>query len=133
MLDQIPTIPFSYAGVGELHVVALAGQYNVTWPITFQGVPARGIMHFLGSIIGVLLLILLLSLLSVLGLSNTMGIGTPIGVTEIATALTLLLQFFCFSSALRVRQSSSFIASSTFFNLKVNSVTFWFSCRVQAS
>lgn len=102
ILDQIPTIPFSYSGVGNLNLVGLSGQHNFTWPVQFNGAPAPGLMRFIGWCLGLLLLILLLSLLIILGLSNTIGIGTPIGVTEIATAMTLLLQFFCFTSALRV-------------------------------
>lgn len=101
LLDQVPSIPFSYTGVGDLTLVGLAGQHSKVWPVRFNGAPTPGLMRVIGWLLGLKLVVLLLSLLAVLGLSNTFGIGTPIGVTEIATAMTLLLQFFCFSSALR--------------------------------
>eukprot|EP01069_Polyplicarium_translucidae_P004942 Polyplicarium_translucidae@DN2691_c0_g1_i1.p1 len=99
VLDQLPTIPFTYRS--DLNLIATAGRETAVWPLHFNAPLAGGSMRVIGWILSVLLLLLLLALGVVLSLSNMFGLGSPWGASEIANTLTFICQYFCFANFLR--------------------------------
>eukprot|EP00914_Ancora_sagittata_P021487 GHVO01042516.1.p1 GENE.GHVO01042516.1~~GHVO01042516.1.p1 ORF type:complete len:1077 (+),score=123.27 GHVO01042516.1:40-3270(+) len=99
MLDQVPTIPFTYRS--DLVLVATAGRDVVTWPLHFNAPIASGTMRVVGWILSVLLMLLLTALGVILTFSNMFGLGSPWGATEIANTLTFLSQYLCFANSIR--------------------------------
>eukprot|EP00921_Rhytidocystis_pertsovi_P002627 GHVQ01004524.1.p1 GENE.GHVQ01004524.1~~GHVQ01004524.1.p1 ORF type:complete len:1190 (-),score=135.20 GHVQ01004524.1:768-4337(-) len=88
-----------------LMIRATAGHVTKKWPLLINGMffPSGGnsFMQALGWIIGVLLLLSVATLLFVLCISNVFGMGSPFGASEVPSTLILLLQYFCFSTAMR--------------------------------
>eukprot|EP00922_Rhytidocystis_sp_ex-Travisia-forbesii_P071463 GHVS01106639.1.p1 GENE.GHVS01106639.1~~GHVS01106639.1.p1 ORF type:complete len:1252 (-),score=153.91 GHVS01106639.1:682-4437(-) len=88
-----------------IHGTAGHASSSKRWPLRMDGVyfPAGGdtSMHLFGWIIGCLLLATVATLMFVLGMANTFGLGSPFGASEIPGCLVFILQYFCFVNVLR--------------------------------
>eukprot|EP01071_Lankesteria_metandrocarpae_P004664 Lankesteria_metandrocarpae@DN3649_c0_g1_i1.p1 len=109
LLDNIPSVPFNYRN--DLYLKSQSGEYEREWPISFSVPFSDWWVRAVGWICGFGLELLLVSLVGILSYTSILGIGLPVGVTEVAATLTLLLQYFCFSNGLRGNvMLSSFVA-----------------------
>eukprot|EP00923_Selenidium_pygospionis_P007211 GHVN01012365.1.p1 GENE.GHVN01012365.1~~GHVN01012365.1.p1 ORF type:complete len:1002 (-),score=158.24 GHVN01012365.1:416-3421(-) len=99
LLKGRPTIGFTPAS--NLIVEAETGDSSAEWPLAFEGLTDSRPPGWLGIFLATLLMLNITSLLSVLTLSNSFGVGSPLGAGEIAATLLFLLQYFCFSDYIR--------------------------------
>lgn len=95
-------------------ITATAADNTKEWPISFGGSVIASLLNGLGWVLAAVLALLMVCLLVVVGVANVCGLGVPLGATEIAGALTLVIQYLCFSNFLRVSECTCLYISSDF-------------------
>ncbi|EZG51528.1 putative transmembrane protein [Gregarina niphandrodes] len=111
LLDGKKSLPFKYNH--SYYLTANAGTESVTWPVSFGGSFGSSLLYLVGAFIGLSLLLLVLAMLLVVGGAEVFGLGRPLGTTEIASMLALVIQFFTFGNKLRGSAPMESLATPT--------------------